>query len=66
MLLKDVKIHTHTYKNTCIKHLDGLPEVKKPLGRPSLIGKDNIKMDLIKRNCEGVDWIHLTQEKDQC
>jgi trehalose/maltose hydrolase-like predicted phosphorylase len=27
--------------------------------------EDNIRMDLREREGEGVDWIHLTQERDQ-
>jgi hypothetical protein len=27
--------------------------------------EDNNKMDLTKLGCEGVDWIHLTQDRNQ-
>jgi hypothetical protein len=27
--------------------------------------EDNIKMDLREAVCEGVDWIHLVQDRDQ-
>jgi hypothetical protein len=37
--------------------------VKRPLGRPRHRGEDNIKMDLRERGCEGVDWIHLDQDR---
>jgi hypothetical protein len=41
------------------------PEGKRPLGRPRLGWKDNIKMDLRELGCSGVDWIHLAQDRDQ-
>jgi len=28
--------------------------------------EDNIRMDLRKRGLRGVNWIHLTQDRDQC
>jgi hypothetical protein len=45
--------------------LVGNPEVKKPLGRPRSRWEDNIKMDLEEVGWEGVDWIHLAQDRDQ-
>jgi hypothetical protein len=29
------------------------------------IWEDNIRMDLMERGWEGVDWIHLAQDRDQ-
>jgi hypothetical protein len=40
-------------------------EGKKPLGRPRRRWKYNIRMDLRKTGREVVDWIHLTQNRDQ-
>jgi len=42
------------------------PEGKRPLGRPRRRWKDNIKMDLQKVGCGGMDWIELTQDRDRC
>jgi hypothetical protein len=39
--------------------LVGKPKVKRPLGRPRHRWEDNIKMDLQKVGCEGMDWIDL-------
>jgi hypothetical protein len=39
------------------------PEGKRPLGRPRLRWKDNIKMDLWEVGCEGMDWIGLAQDR---
>ena len=39
--------------------LVGRTEGKKPLGRPRLRRKDNMKMDLQEVGCEGMDWIEL-------
>ena len=44
--------------------LVGKPEGKRPLGRPRLRWKDNIKMDLQKMLCEVTDWIELAQDRD--
>jgi hypothetical protein len=43
----------------------GKPEGKKPLGRPKLRWKDNIKMDLQEVGCEVMDWIYLARSRDR-
>jgi hypothetical protein len=43
----------------------GKPKGKRPLGRPRRRWVDNIKMDLIGIGWDGMDWIHLTQDRDQ-
>jgi hypothetical protein len=45
--------------------LVGKPEGKSPLGRPKRRWKDNIKMGLREIGLEGVDWIHLVQNRDR-
>jgi hypothetical protein len=47
------------------KILVAKPEGKRPLGRPMGRWKDNIRMKLREIGWEGVDWIHLAQNKDQ-
>ena len=42
----------------------GKPEGKRALGRPTRRWGDNIKIDVHKVGCEGMDWIHLGQDKD--
>jgi hypothetical protein len=42
--------------------LAGKPVGKSPLGRPTCRREDNIRME---RREEGVDWIHLGQDRDQ-
>jgi hypothetical protein len=42
--------------------LVGKPKGKRPPERPIRRWEDNIKMDLKEK---GVDWIHLTQQRDQ-
>jgi hypothetical protein len=44
----------------------GKPERKRPLGRPRCSCMDNIKMDLKEIGWEGMDWIDLTEDRDQC
>jgi hypothetical protein len=46
--------------------LVGKPEGKSPLGRPRHRWEDNIRMDLREVGSEGVDWVHLVQDRDQC
>jgi hypothetical protein len=35
------------------------------VGRPRLRLVDNIKMDLREIGCDGMDWIYLSQDRDQ-
>jgi hypothetical protein len=47
-------------------NLFGKPEDKIPLGRPRRRWKDNTRLDLSEIGWEeGVDWIHLAQDRDQ-
>jgi len=41
------------------------PEWKKPLGRHRCRWEDNIRINLREIGWEGVDWMHLAQDKDQ-
>jgi hypothetical protein len=43
----------------------GKPEGKRLLGRPKRRWVDNIKMDLREIEWSDVDWIDLTQDRDQ-
>jgi len=47
------------------KFLSQKPEGAKPLGRPSRRWEDNIRMDFREAEWEGVDWMQLTQGRDQ-
>jgi hypothetical protein len=38
---------------------------KRPVGRLRRRWKDNIRMNLREIGWEGVDWIHLAQDRDQ-
>jgi hypothetical protein len=40
-------------------------EWKRPLGSPMDKWEDNIRMDLREIGWEGVDWMHLAEDKDQ-
>jgi hypothetical protein len=42
----------------------GKSEGKRPLGRPRRRGVDNIKMDLRKTVCGGMNWIDLAEDRD--
>jgi hypothetical protein len=52
-------------KRNAYRILVGKPEGKRPLGKPRRTWVDNIKMDLIKIGLDGMDWIHLAQDRDQ-
>jgi len=43
----------------------GKPEGNRPLGRPRRRWEDNIKMDLQKLGCGGMDWIELARDRDR-
>jgi hypothetical protein len=45
--------------------LVGKQEGKRPLGRPKRKWEDNIKVDLREMGWNDIDWIHLTQDRDQ-
>jgi hypothetical protein len=45
--------------------LVGKPEGRRPLGRPRRRWEDGIRMDLEEIGWGGVEWIHLTQDRDR-
>jgi hypothetical protein len=45
--------------------LVGKPERKRQLGRPRHRWEDDSRMDRKEIGWEGVDWIHLTHDRDQ-
>jgi hypothetical protein len=45
--------------------LVGMPEGKRPLGRPRRRWVDNIKLDLRETGWDGMDWIDLAHDRDQ-
>jgi hypothetical protein len=45
--------------------LVGKPERKRPLGRPRCRWEDHIRMNLREIGWEGVEWMHLVQDRDQ-
>jgi hypothetical protein len=47
------------------KILVGKPVGKRSVRRPTHRWEDNIKMDLREIGWEGVDWMHLDQDRDQ-
>jgi hypothetical protein len=45
--------------------LVGKSEEKRPSRRPRRRWEDNIRIDLREIGWEGVDWIHLAQDRDK-
>jgi hypothetical protein len=45
--------------------LVGKPGGKRQLGRPRRVWEDNIRIYRREIGWEGVDWIHLSQDRDQ-
>jgi hypothetical protein len=45
--------------------LAGKQEGKRPLGKPRHRWVDNIKIDLREIGWDGMDWIDLSQDRDQ-
>jgi hypothetical protein len=43
----------------------GMPEGKRPLGRPRQRWEDGIRMDLRETGLGGVDWIRMAQDRDR-
>jgi len=43
----------------------GIPERKRPLGRPRRRWEDNIKMDLVEVGCGNMDCIELARDRDR-
>jgi hypothetical protein len=52
-------------KRNAYRLLTGKPEGKKPLGRPSRSGVNNIRMDLGGVGCGDLDWIVLAQDRNR-
>jgi hypothetical protein len=52
-------------KRNAYSILVGKPEGKRPLGRQTRRGVDNIKIDSRERGWGRVDWIDLAQDMDR-
>jgi hypothetical protein len=52
-------------KRTASRILVRKPDGKRPLGRPRRRCVHNIKMDLRDMESDGIDWIVLSQDRNQ-
>jgi hypothetical protein len=52
-------------KRNAYRLLMGMPDGKRPLGRPRRRWVNNIKMDLVEVGWGDVDWIGLAQDRDK-
>jgi hypothetical protein len=58
---------THGEEEACIKGFGGKARRKETTRiRPRRRWEDNIKIDLKYMGWDGLDWIHLAQDRDQC
>jgi hypothetical protein len=57
--------NTHGRDENLIQNFGQKNEGKTPLGRPRHRWENNIRMGLREIGWEGVDWIHLIQDRDQ-
>ena len=53
------------WKRGAYRVLMGKREGRSPLGRPRLMWKYNIKMDLREVGWWGMDWIELAEDRDR-
>jgi hypothetical protein len=61
----DRACNTYGEIRNAYKVLFGKSEGIRPHGRPRRKLEDNIRMDLREIGYEGVDWMHLDQNRDQ-
>jgi hypothetical protein len=52
-------------KKNAYRILVGNPRGKRPLERPRRRWENNIKMDLREIGWDGMDWVDLSQDRDQ-
>jgi hypothetical protein len=52
-------------KRNAFRILVGKPEGKRPLRRHRRRWENNIKIGIREIGCDGMDWIHLAQDRDQ-
>jgi hypothetical protein len=57
--------HVASMRQNVYKIFVGKPDGKRPLGRPRCRWEYNIIIDLTEIRWEGVDWIHLAEDRDQ-
>jgi hypothetical protein len=55
----------HEWGRTAYRLLVGKPEEKRPLGRLRRRWVDNIKMNLSEVGWDGVDWMDMSQDRNQ-
>jgi hypothetical protein len=55
----------HGSGKKCVQYCGQKPEGKRPLVRTRHRWEYNIRMDVRETGWEGVDWIHLSQYRDQ-
>jgi hypothetical protein len=52
-------------RSVAYRVLVGIPEGRRPLGRPRRRWKDNIETDILEVGCGCLNWIGLAQDRDR-
>jgi hypothetical protein len=65
MIVKEDEVGRACSTNGGTRNAYSILEGNRPLGRPGRRWVDNIKMDLREIGWDGMDWIDLTQDRDQ-
>jgi hypothetical protein len=52
-------------KRNAYRLLEGMPEGRRPLGRPRRRWLDNIRMDFVQVGWGDVDWVSLAQYRER-
>jgi hypothetical protein len=55
----------HGQDEKFIQYLCGKSEEKRPIGRPGCRWEDNTGLDIREIGREVVNWMHMTQDRDQ-
>jgi hypothetical protein len=65
VMKRRMRCSTHGVMRSAYIIFVGKCEWKRSLARPRCRWENNIRMYLMEIGCEGVDWMHVAQDRDQ-